>query len=49
MTDAPLMLSDTPVRSHELRAISAYRAAHPAGPPWQELHHDTRRMWMDVT
>jgi hypothetical protein len=32
------------VRALEQEAINLYRAKHPDGPPWQELHADTRHM-----
>lgn len=34
ITDAPMMLHDTPVQRLELAAIAAYRSKYPAAPPW---------------
>ncbi len=46
MSDEPLMVARTPVRDLELAAIAAYRAAYPDAPQWQELHSQTRMVWM---
>ena len=44
--DKPIMEHDTPVRRLEVAAMLCYREAHPDGPLWQELHLDTRAMWL---
>lgn len=40
------MFETGPMREIELRAIAAYRKSHPDGPPWLELHVDTRANWV---
>lgn len=40
------MTLPTPVHELELRAIAAYRSKYPNGIPWQELHRDTRVIWL---
>lgn len=50
MIDEPLFKHPlSPVGDIERRAMEAYRAKHPDGPPWQELHTDTRVMWVRHT
>lgn len=44
--DEPIVTLPKVVRDAETRAIAAYRAKYPDGPPWQELHLDTRAMWL---
>lgn len=44
--DCPLMVAPSPVKDLELAAIAAYRAANPAAIPWQDLHEETRLIWM---
>jgi hypothetical protein len=34
------------VGQREQQAADAYRAKHPNGPPWLELHPSTQFMWM---
>lgn len=45
-TDKPLMIADTPVKQLEMKALKAYREKYPAGPAWQELHPNTRFVWV---
>lgn len=50
MKDDPIaMVNDSPVRRLELAAMRAYRAKYPDGPPWLDLHINSRRLWMGVT
>ncbi len=44
--DEPIVKLPKVVRDAETRAIAAYRATYPDGPPWQELHRDTRVIWL---
>ncbi|MGJ0484371.1 MAG: hypothetical protein ACR65R_07540 [Methylomicrobium sp.] len=44
--DIPLMAAESRVKDLERKAIAAYRAAYPDGPPWQDLHKDTRFEWL---
>jgi hypothetical protein len=44
--DEPTMRQESPVKALEREAIAAYRAKYPDGPLWQDLHVDTRVMWM---
>lgn len=46
ITDTPMMELDTPVKRLEQRAIDLFRAKCPDAPPWQELHMQTRAMWV---
>ena len=44
--DKPIMERDTPVRRLEVAAMLCYRDVHPDGPLWQDLHSNTRAMWL---
>lgn len=39
-------VENTVLKQLEQEAINLYRAAHPQGPAWQELHFDTRHLWV---
>lgn len=46
MSEPILMVAPTRAREVEQAAADAYRAKHPDGPPWLELHIDTRALWL---
>jgi hypothetical protein len=45
-SDRPCLEQPTKVRDLEVRAMAAYRNEYPNGPLWQELHGDTRQIWV---
>lgn len=45
MSDKPLF-DRPPLVDIEREAIDLYRQRYPDGTPWQELHLDTRLMWV---
>ncbi len=44
--DTPLTQRDSPVKQLEIKAIHAYQEKYPTGAPWQDLHIDTRMLWI---